>query len=370
MRVDVDDETVSSLERILNSPPPPGRVLPLPVCLEELSESLRDPRPTWKGQRHSLLDDLNASVKDVGPKLRVATRASLDALTQSVTRALAPPEPDAVANRTTRTATEQLAEQLQRPAALHAAWQDLVTGLRNQLRTDTVLQRLRLLLAMATAAHHNSDQLRRDLHSIIAGHTLSGPPQAETDSGTTSAAERLAECQERIALPARSGHCVVWLTFSGTLANSTYEVAEPMAFFQSEWAVPNAQQEDGQDVPHRDELKRIEDRLWGAPCEPDVVLVRVDLGERPAAEALDDGWRQAALVVGRAALRARARPWKPLGWHALLLDEQGSVESFATEDQLGLLPNPHERRAVANALSEVAPSMAGGEVGRWLLVRL
>jgi hypothetical protein len=125
-------------------------------------------------------------------------------------------------------------------------------------------------------------------------------------------------------------------------------------------ATPNAREENGQKFLHRDELRRLEASFGEAiPCQHRVVLVRIDLGVRPAAGAVDEGWRRAALIAGQSSLSVRARFWPTWGWNALLVDDRQSMSQFATEDQIDDGPNSYELDAVASKLDEIAPVMAG-----------
>jgi hypothetical protein len=324
-----------SLTRLLNSPMEIGVVLPLTTCLDELIPSLMHARSTtWRReQRRSLLGDIEAAVGIMGSEVRsavghiLADTLELADRVLNVKKAHQHPEFNALL-----TAADTLAGCLREPEVRCASWRDVVSGLRKQLPVHVVDDRVRLLLALQSSAKRDADDDRRGLCSIMERGEIAALGARESgDPPSTSA--RLLSCEGLIAQPAITSHCVAWVALAGTRLPKFVVPAGPVTFFEAEWAVPNAQQEQGQDFLYRDELRELAiDSISGIPFESREVLVRIDLGQRPVAGALDEGWRWATFVAGFATLSARTRAWPKRGWNVLQTDDGRQYGWFATDD--------------------------------------
>jgi hypothetical protein len=358
--IEAEAEIVASLGYLLNSKPAAGSILPLPNILDELVASITDSRLALPGQRRSLLEDLNVSIRDVGPRLMEAVNSSLRTVSRTSNTALSPSKMTPSLLGEALSSTRRLTKELREVGTIQAAWRDLVAAVAAAIPVEAARTRLRLVLAILEAAGHDCDQLRTRLHSIVVDDALGRMENGGDRDLPRSPTERLALCEDLIARDPLVGHCVAWVAFSGARMRTMVLEAGLVTFFDSEWATPNARHESGQKFPHREELRRLDESFSEMiPSEHGVVLVRIDLGFRAAAGALDEGWRRAALIAGQSSLSARARFWSTWGWNALLVDDRQSMSQFATEDQIDDWPNSHELEAVAGKLDEVAPMIGG-----------
>jgi hypothetical protein len=355
---DRDIRIETSLTRLLNSPMEIGVVLPLTTCLDELIPSLIHARSnTWRReQRRSLLGDMEAAVGIMGSEVRsavgliLAETLALAGRVLNVKKAHEHPEFNALL-----AAAETLAECLREPEIRCASWRDVVSGLRKQLPVHVIDDRVRLLLALQSSAKRDADDDRRGLCSIIERGMIAALGAREGDSPSTSA--RLLSCEALIAQPATTSHCVAWVALAGTRLPKFVVPAGPVTFFEAEWAVPNAQREQGQDFLYRDELRELANESFsGIPFESGEVLVRVDLGQRPVAGALDEGWRWATFVAGFATLSARTRAWPKRGWNVLQTDDVWHYGWFATDD-LEDHPTSARIERVARELERISVAM-------------
>lgn len=358
-----DDRTVASLEPLLRNVPAPGAALTLPASLDEVLSYCSDTRVAWPSQRISLFEDLRTSIRDLGPNVRSAVDAEVCALirdTKQTLGAKAVPTDAAIAVALHSTQTLQLA--LARPETIRAAWDDLLVAVRRAESLDAADRRLQLLFGVLAAAHWEVEDCRRELRAILLG--TAGPRSdghSYGDEPATSATERLGFCANLFARSPLVGHCIAWLAYTGNLRDKFILDTGPVTFYQSNWAVPNARLESGQDFVHRGELRDLTLGWIDVPDDPSVVVARFDLGMRPAAGALAEAQRRSNFLVGQASVLARARPWKEHGWHALVIDGSGGFSSgFLTDDEVAQDDEPAHRRAVGLALTKSAPIAAIG----------
>ena len=357
------ERIVASLEALLKEAPSPGAVLALPAVLEELGASCSDTRIAFADQRLSLLEDLRASVRELGPTTRFALDTELRDLLRVAAVALGTKkDPSVAVLATALEAVHALEEKLERSETIRDAWTDFVIAVRRSQSLDTVWSRHRLLFAILETAGHDAEERRKELQAVLLG--TSGPGSeghSFGDEPATSAAERLAFCEEVVIRPATAGHCVVWLSYIGNLRDDFVLDAGPATFYQSNWAVPNARRKDGPTFAHREDLRKLAQDWNDVPDDPEIVIARFDLDVRAAAGAVAEAHRRSAFLVGQASLAARARSWKEHGWHALVIEEnRGYVSTFATDEQVAGWDEPAHRRAIGIALAETAPFAAKG----------
>ena len=227
---------------------------------------------------------------------------------------------------------EALRTRLPEPDVRRAAWRDIVNGVNSGVPEKLLEDRVRLLFALLAAAHLDADEDRRHLHWLIED---GGVPLSERGEGKAppSTAKRLADGEDYVGRVAASGNCVAWVALEGTRLPEFVMEAGPVTFFVAEWAVPNAELDEGQVFLHRDELREIAAYSFiDIPKDNNVVLARVELGHRPAAGALDEAWRRAMFVAGYATLSARSDPWPKRGWYCLDIDGHRSHGWFAPDE--------------------------------------
>jgi len=333
---DHDEQLEGSLAYLLDGRIDVHDVLPLTAPLEELILSIRHSRvATWRhDQRESLAVDMDASGAIIGDEVRIELgQALVDVQTlaeillrlrRAQTFARHPDLPRLLSR------AEALRARLLGADVRRAAWRDIVNGVRSSEPEKLLADRVRLLFALLAAAHLDVDEDRRYLHWLV----KDGAPR--TEGGAQSApsiAKRLADSEDYVGRVAASGNCIAWVALEGTRLPEFVMEAGPVTFFVAEWAVPNAQHDDGQLFLHRDELREIAAiSFTDIPQDPNVVLARVELGHRPSAGALDEAWRRAMFVAGYATLSARSEPWPKRGWYCLDIDDRQSHGWFAPDE--------------------------------------
>jgi hypothetical protein len=217
--IDTEAEIVASLYHLLNSKPQAGSILPLPIILDELVASIADSRLALPGQRRSLLEDLNGSIQDVGPKLRNAVHRSLRAVSRTANAALSPSQPTQLELAEALSSAGELAKELREVRALRAAWRDLIAAVAAAAPGNSVGQRLRLVLAMLEAVGHDGDQLRKKLRSIVVDDPLGRIEGGGNRDISRCPTDRLALCEDLIRRDPLVGHCIAWVAFSGARLN-------------------------------------------------------------------------------------------------------------------------------------------------------
>lgn len=144
-------------------------------------------------------------------------------------------------------------------------------------------------------------------------------------------ADRLEMATDILVAPP-AGRIVVWTVYYRAVPSRMREVAGPMTFLRADWALPNAFDIEVQDFPERAELREIrEDVSWldqvhveSLKPENRLTLVRVDLGDRQVAGAVEEARRRVEAVLS-VAVKAGGVSWQSAGVNTVLLD--GKVRS-------------------------------------------
>ena len=334
-RPDAEEGIAASLRQLLDYRIDVHDVLPIVVCLDQLVSSLRHARSaTWRReQRSSLAKDFDAAFDVVGARTREALGNAVYEVHDLVRRVLTANTKVSEHRDFNRllSGAEELRKRVVDAGVRRATWRDVVDGLRESLPERVLEDRVRLLFALLGGAHLEPEEDRQHLHWVIAegGVPESGPGSEVAPPG---AAERLAVCEEYVSRAVPSENCIAWVALDGTFLPEFVVEAGPVTFFLAEWAVPNAKEDDGQLFLYRDELREIVmTSPFEVPHETNVVLARVELGERPVAGALDEAWRQAMFVAGYATLSARSDPWPKRGWNVLSVDDSRHHGWFAPD---------------------------------------
>lgn len=335
---DRDEQLEGSLARVLDSRIDVHDVLPFVSSLDELILSIRHARvATWRhDQRESPAADLDASTEVIGDEARTELGRALVDVNALAGNLLHVRRSEAFAQHPhlprLLSRAEALRTRLSEADIRRAVWRDIVNGIHSGVPEKLLEDRVRLLFALLAAAHLDTADGRRHLHWLVED---GGDPLSEQgeDKPPPPTAKRLAACEDYVGRAAPSGNCIAWVALEGTRLPEFVMEAGPVTFFMAEWAVPNAQLDDGQLFLHRDELREIATYSFiDIPKDNNVVLARVELGHHPAAGALDEAWRWAMFVAGYATLSARSDPWPKRGWYCLDIDGHRSHGWFAPDE--------------------------------------
>ena len=296
------ERIVASLEALLKEAPSPERCSRFLQSWRSSAHLVLTRAYGTADQRLSLLEDLHTSVRELGPTTRFALDTELRDLLRVAAVALGTKkDPSVAVLATALEAVHALEEKLERSETIRDAWTDFVIAVRRSQSLDTVWSRHRLLFAILETAGHDAEERRKELQAVLLG--TSGPGSeghSFGDEPATSAAERLAFCEEVVIRPATAGHCVVWLSYIGNLRDDFVLDAGPATFYQSNWAVPNARRKDGPTFAHREDLRKLAQDWNDVPDDPEIVIARFDLDVRAAAGAVAEAHRRSAFLVGQA----------------------------------------------------------------------
>lgn len=323
------------------------------------------PADAWTRRSNidSLIADLHATLSVTGAAFQttIASAAtSLISALDAVARANLPqrhPLVPAVA-----AAGQQLSQHLTRADVRAAAWDDLVTAARTEPSDlDAVRDAAGLLTALLDEAGIDPSNLFNRIRMQLRpppGLTRTRVP--EIAGPDTSEQDRIESCRSSVVAPPIEKHCVVWLTYGDARLSGDGQVG-PVTFYESDWAVPNAQRPDGQDFPNRSELQHIlehavelRDRDYTAGRVYEV-LARVDLGHRVAYRAIEDAAAIVDTILGVVVNRTGAPAWQREHFSCLVTDGViGSTQSGPHGRLDWIEPDHYGQNATADALSKYA----------------
>lgn len=171
------------------------------------------------------------------------------------------------------------------------------------------------------------------------------------------------EMATNILVAAPTGQVVVWTAYYRATTSHMREVAGPMTFLNAEWALPNAFDVEVTDFPERAELREIrEDVYWldeahvaSLKKENRIVLVRVDLGERQTAGAVEEAQRRVEALLS-VAVEAGGTSWRDADAFAVLLD--GEVRSSSLGLNLREVPEIEDDSYGMGATAQILSSVA------------
>lgn len=272
--------------------------------------------PATAKTRASLAREIEEQTKLLGPGLRSLLDPTLGALEAAESRS------DVVES------AARLGDAWREEGAIDVSFDDLCAAAQSPSTTTRALRRLSTILCsqIGPAAHGPLSVLSTAAGYLIepeeklARQHRGALPQPLTD-------ERRLELA-RDALTARpAGAVVAWLVFRRATVEDMQQTAGPMTFFRADWALPNAFGDGATPLKEEAELREIrkhmpwmEDLYTAAQgIKHRLTLVRVDLGERKLAGALDDAQRQVGAVLSLA-VEAGGVPWRDAGASALLLN--------------------------------------------------
>ena len=276
---------------------------------------------TSKKNRASLRNEIEAQSETLGERLGALIASVLDDLRDDS-------DPEAVV-----AAAARFNEAWHSEMAVTDAFRDLCDAAKVPGMTSRALRKLSAIIAsqVGPAAHgafsllsHAADALVNTEEDLARWRNA---PFAEP----LTEAHRL-EMATDILVTAPAGRIIVWTVYYRAIVSRMREVAGPMTFLRADWALPNAFDIELNDFPERAELRGIrKDVRWlddihvkSLKPENRLALVRVDLGERQVAGAVDEARRRVDAVLS-VAVEAGGTSWQSAGVATVLLD--GEVRS-------------------------------------------
>lgn len=322
------DTWLQSVAEVL---PLPHRA-PVPYTLGEAVRELGDYAHSLGGAewtsrsaenyRLSLRGEIHAQFEFVGGRLRTLVEPLLAELCAG-----SAPEVVSAAAATFR-------ESWHSERAKCAAFDDLCAQARIPGTTTTVLRRLSAIIAsqIGEASRDSFSPLRRaadalvdSAEDLVRRHPALLPVPLDEEDRVGMAKDSL------MTVP--TGDVVVWTAYyRATLPRMRLPLG-PMVFLEAEWALPNAFAPDGYEFDESSELRQIRGEVsWldtvfehdAASIGNRVVLVRIELGERSLAGAVEEALRRIEAVISLA-VEAGGVSWQRTGAQAVLLD--GAVRS-------------------------------------------
>jgi len=284
--------------------PLPHRAVP-PYTLGEAVAELGDYAQAvgalnWKSlpskkNRASLRNEIEAQSETLGERLDALIASVLDDLRDDS-------DPEAVV-----AAAARFNEAWHSEMAVTDAFRDLCDAAKVPGMTSRALRKLSAIIAsqVGPAAHGTFSLLSHAADALVnTEEDLARWRNAPLAEPLTEA-HRL-EMATDILVAAPAGRIIVWTVYYRAIVSRMREVAGPMTFLQADWALPNAFDIELNDFPERAELREIRkdvrwlDDLHVESLKPEnrLALVRVDLGERQVAGAVDEARRRVGICQG------------------------------------------------------------------------
>lgn len=307
------------------------------------------------GRRSSLKEEIKAQSAILGSRLGTLLTPLLDDLRDDSDPA------------DTAAAATRFSNVWHSAAAITEAFGDLCDQAKTVATTRHSLWKLSALIAsqVGPAACDSFSPLSEaasllvdpDEHLARLHHTAS--------SGQLTEARRL-ELATSALVAAPVGRIVVWTAYSHARVWEVRETAGTMTFLQAEWALPNALSDGLEDFPERAELREIRKEAgWlndlhteSLKHENRLVLVRIDLGERQLAGAVEEARRRVDAVLS-ITVDAGGASWRDAGVATALLN--GKVRSSSLRLDLRHAPaledDIYGMGATARILSSVAEQL-------------
>jgi hypothetical protein len=250
--------------------------------------------------------------------------------------------------------------------AIASSFEDLCDAAKDSRTTGDALRSLAANLAaqIGPAAHGSFSPLSNAADALAKTEDDSAR-RSETPMPTPLTEARRLEMAKTALMDAPEGQVTVWLVYYRATLSGMRAVAGPMTFLRPEWALPNAFGDGQQHFAERAELQELRTQVrWldqlhdeALKMENRLVLVRIDLGERQFAGAIEEARRRIDAVLS-VAVKAGGVSWQSAGADTVLLN--GIVRSSAI--RLNLRNNPefvdeYGMEATAEALTSVAEQL-------------
>ena len=272
--------------------------------------------PATAKTRASLAREIAEQVKLLGPGLRSLLATTLGAIEAAEGRS------DVVQS------AARFEDAWRGETAVDISFEDLCAAAQSPSTTTRALRRLSTVLCsqIGPAAHGPLSVLSAAASYLIEPEEGLYRRRGESLPQPLTEGHRLEFARDALtAGPA--GEVVAWLVFRRATVEDMEQTAGPMTFFRADWTLPNAFGDGTTPVQEEAELREIRKRMpWmddlytaAQGVEHRLALVRMDLGERKLAGALDDAKRQVGAVLSLA-VEAGGVSWRDAGASAVLLD--------------------------------------------------
>lgn len=272
--------------------------------------------------RESLRREINAQFARLGPRLRNKFETAVAAI-------LATPDGHAIAEQAAAFATAW-----SHADAIQDGFRDLCDVARNPAATTRSLRRLSALTAsqIGPAAVGSLSVLTSVANILIDSRENLSRFRHETLPDPISEEWRLAKAEERlVSIP--EGHAVVWMAYFRASVGGMRTRLGPITFLRPDWALPSDSEHNL--FPEREELHAISDHVyWLREMNEEdlnnghrIALVRVDLGMRQVAGAIQEARRRVEAVLS-VAVASGGVSWMNTGSATVLLDGQPQWETY------------------------------------------
>ena len=274
--------------------------------------------------RASLRTEIEAQSETLGKRLGASIAPLLDDLRDDT-------EQEAVV-----AAAARFSEAWHSAVAVTDAFRDLCDAAKVPRTTSRALRKLSAIIAaqVGPAAHGAFPLLSHAADALVnTEEDLTRWRDAPLPEPLTEA--RRLEMAKDILIAAPAGRVTVWIVYYRAIVSQMRAVAGPMTFLRADWALPNAFDGELNEFPERAELREIrEDVPWlddlyveALKEENRLALVRVDLGERQVAGAVEEARRRIDAVLS-VAVEAGGVSWQSAGAATVLLDGKVRSSSF------------------------------------------
>ncbi len=346
------------------SAPPFRAAAEIGVLVDELVEWLEDDRQ-WVSangwQWVSLFDDLRKARETLGSDLgnHLSAGSSWDELEISRTALKKQRKwgPDPAIRRRLERAVENLAARLSEPAALTAAWADLVAS----ATFESAVARARSLFLLAERQGHDPGALTLRLREILADNLITIRVARGESRGAAEPRERAGLTPpERVELAGsvlpespRRGETVVWLKYAlAAIGPDLLRVGDAVSFYRQDYLREALEPDPSPELPPElqegTEFGAVGSLVREREVERDVphVIVRVALGDVFVAESLRLAEETAELIVSLATLHgADPSIWVLTKDHVKFVDGRESGSSMHAPDVVGV--SLDQRSAIA-----------------------
>lgn len=301
--------------------------------------------------RSSLGSEIEFQTSRLGPRLAKMVGPRLEALRNGLEA------------QTVAVLANGFAELWHSTAAIEAAFRDLCDAAKARGVTSRKLRGLSAIIAsqVGAAAESPFSPLREAASWLSDSEVDLFRGARSEESAALSEHDRVTKAEDILSV-VRTGHVTVWLTFYRAIVDSMRTVAGPMTFLRADWALPNALDNGPNSFPECAELKQLQvDVHWleelhdeSLKIENRLALVRVDLGDRRLAGAVEDARRRVEAILS-VAVEAGGVSWQSASAYAVLVD--GKVHSSSIGLDLGNHSVPGDEYGIG-ATAEILTSVA------------
>jgi hypothetical protein len=239
----------------------PPTALPLAVVVDEVDRWRRHARDeSWKRKlnRVSLSKDLQASVAAAGTHLAQFIASELRPYQECLEHLATIGQVSTGSLRELAETGAALKTALATPRAMGAAWQDVLAVSQSpDADTESLSWALICLEAMIESTQRSPEHTLRAARAVLDPDPRLAIFSPEAPTGNTPLDTRLRMAADVITEPPVPQHCIAWITYGSARLSGVARDFGPMAFYEIDWAVPNALDGNGQPFSHRDELRSL-----------------------------------------------------------------------------------------------------------------